>query len=255
LNGLGRREHLARVADDRVNGRGRALLQSLNAVGEQRQTLARLPGSLGGSLIGITAAVLMLVALSYVLLKRVPALYARATKYVAPRTLLAIHVYAGVAGPLLGLIHAAHKFDSPIGISLTGTMVLVVLSGYVGRYFLGQIARAVRGRKSELAALRGAYAALPPAESEPSPPGRSTGRWYRALIVPEEAAPAAGRDGADAAELASAIADTEYAIRSEEVVNSLLRRWLTLHIILAIVLVLLLTLHIWSGLYYGLRWL
>lgn len=216
----------------------------------------RFPGSLTGNLIGIVGALLMLVALSYVLVKRVPALHARATKYVSPRTLLAIHVYAGVAGPILGIIHAAHKFDSPLGISLTGTMVLVVLSGYVGRYLLGQIARAVRGRKSELAALRSAYAALPLAESEPSPPERSTGRsWLRALLVPEEAAPAAGRDGADAAELASAIADTEYAIRSEEVVNSLLRRWLTLHTILAIVLMLLLALHIWSGLYYGLRWL
>lgn len=56
-------------------------------------------------------------------------------------------------------------------------------------------------------------------------------------------------------DLAGAIADTEYAIRSEELAGSLLRRWLILHTVLAIVLIVLLVLHVWAGLYYGLRWL
>lgn len=214
----------------------------------------RFPGSLAGGLIGIAGAVLMLVALAYVPLKRIPALHDRIARRISARTLLALHVYAGVLGPLLGLIHAAHKFNSPLSISLTGTMLLVVLSGYVGRYFMGQIARAVRGRRSELSALRSAAAQRSPdQESDPGLSASRRRRWLALLLVPE--APEGPPARPEAEDLASAIADTEYAIRSEELVSRLLSKWLTLHILLAIVLVLLLALHIWAGLYYGLRWL
>src|SRR5215217_7585105 len=70
----------------------------------------RFPGSLTGSLIGITGALLMLVPLLYLIVKRVPFLKARVTRIVSLRTLLAIHIYAGVLGPILGAIHSAHKF-------------------------------------------------------------------------------------------------------------------------------------------------
>lgn len=220
----------------------------------------RFPGSLAGSLIGITGAVLMLVAMSYAAVKRIPALHVRVTKRIAPRTLLALHVYAGIAGPILGFIHAAHKFNSPLGISLTGIMILVVLSGYVGRYLLAQMARAVRGRKSELASLRGAFSGLATgstavAASPAQASSLSLRAWLRSLFVEAEPAGHPAEASLDPAEVASAIADTEYAIRSEEVVNRLLGRWLTLHTVLAILLLLLLLLHVWSGIYYGLRWL
>lgn len=221
----------------------------------------RFPGSLVGNLIGIAGAVLMLIALAYVIVKRVPVVHDRVTKTVTARTLLAIHVYAGVLGPILGLVHTAHKFDSPLGVSLTGTMILVVISGYVSRYLLAQVSRAIRGRKSELAALRTAFAELPPAQisgqEQSSPAGGLGGNrgWLRAFFVPSEPATASPDEAPGAAELASAIADTEYAIRSEEVTNRLFGASLKAHIALAIILFALLALHVWSGIYYGLRWL
>lgn len=221
----------------------------------------RFPGSLAGSLIGIAGAVLMVVALAYVPVKRVPALHDRVTRIVSARMLLAIHIYAGVLGPILGLIHAAHKFDSPLGVSLTGIMILVVISGYVGRYLLAEVARAVRGRKSELATLRAAFAALPPAQlggrERSSPAGWLGGKraWLGAFFTPSEPAAASVDQAPDAARLASAIADTEYAIRSEGVANNLFGASLIAHIALAAILFALLALHVWSGLYYGLRWL
>lgn len=219
----------------------------------------RYPGSLTGSLIGITAAVLMIVAMAYSLLKRVPALRERLAARLSAGSLLWIHVIAGMAGAILAVIHAAHKFNSPLGISLTGTLLLVVLSGYVGRYILAQIARAVRGRKSELAALRTALKARPGADPAPhavsdsSTERQAPRTWLHALLGEDYEPSPSGTD--DSADLAGAIADTEYAIRSEEVAGRLLRRWLVLHTILAIVLMVLLVLHIWAGLYYGLRWL
>ncbi len=219
----------------------------------------RFPGSFAGGLVGIAALLLMLVALAYVFVKRIPALRARIEKRVSMRTLLAIHIYAGVLGPILALVHAAHKYNSPLGVSLTGIMILVVISGYVARYFLSLVARALRGRKSELAALKIAFAALPPPSGSDaaSAPGRRPGRrtWLGILLVPDEPEVAAEDEASDAAAMASAIADTEYAIRSEEVANSLFGASLKLHIAAAIILFALLALHIWSGLYYGLRWL
>lgn len=217
----------------------------------------RFPGSLAGSVIGIAAAVLMTVAMAYSLVKRVPAVRDRASRMVTASQLLWIHVVAGVGGAILAVIHAAHKFNSPLGISLTGTLLLVVLSGYIGRYILAQIGRAVRGRKSELAALTGALKSRSGVESDPLeaglPPVEPGTSWLHLLLHDK---PRADRDGAESiTELAGAIADTEYAIRSEEVAGSLLRRWLSLHTILALLLMVLLVLHIWAGFYYGFRWL
>ena len=217
----------------------------------------RFPGSLVGSLIGITAAVLMLVAMGYSVVKRVPAVRDRVSRRVSAGTLLWIHVVAGIGGAILAVVHAAHKFNSPLGISLTGTLLLVVLSGYVGRYILAQIGRAVRGRRSELAALRSAMTGRPGAEPRSResalPPAERPHAWLFALLGDERVSPPKGAD--DLTDLAGAIADTEYAIRSEELAGSLLRRWLILHTVLAIVLIVLLVLHVWAGLYYGLRWL
>ena len=210
---------------------------------------ARFPGSLVGSLIGIVGAILMLVPLAYLVIKRVPLLKTRVTRHVSMRTLLTIHIYAGILGPLLGLVHAAHKFESPLGVSLTGLMLIVVVSGYVGRYLLRQLGRAIRGRQSELASLRAALERAAPFET-PSP---SSGTWRRLrdTFVRRETRP----EAPSAARLAGAIADIEFAVRAEALVKVLFERWLKLHIVIAMALYALLALHIWSGLYYGLRWL
>ena len=205
---------------------------------------ARFPGSLAGGLIGILGASLMLAPFAYLVIKRVPPLKAWVTRRVSMRTLLTIHIYAGILGPLLGLVHAAHKFESPLGVSLTGLMLVVVVSGYVGRYLLSQLGRAIRGRQSELTALRAALERLPPEEAPPW-------RRIREVFVRAET----DAKGPSATHLASAIADIEFAVRAEALLNVLFERWLKLHIIIAIALYALLALHIWSGLYYGLRWL
>lgn len=219
----------------------------------------RFAGSLAGGLVGIAGVALMLVTLAYVFVKRIPALRTRIEKRVSMRTLLAIHIYAGIVGPILGLVHAAHKYESPLGVSLTGIMILVVITGYIACYFLAQVARAIRGRKSELTALKTAFDGLPLATGEdpdvplPAPAGKR--RWLSLLLVPNATASPPAGGGAEAGAIAGAIADTEYAIRSEEVANSLLGASLKLHIAMAIILLALLALHIWSGFYYGLRWL
>src|SRR6266852_914904 len=79
----------------------------------------RFPGSLAGSVLGVAAAALMLIPLAYLVVKRLSLLKQCVTRAVSMHSLLAIHIYAGVLGPILGVLHSGHKFNSPLGISLT----------------------------------------------------------------------------------------------------------------------------------------
>lgn len=237
------------------------LLLLIFALGFLFHVSARFPGSFTGSVIGAAGAILILIALSYTPLKRVPFLHDHVTRYVSERTLLTIHIYAGVLGPILGLIHAAHKLESPLGLSLTGIMLLVVISGYIGRYLLLQISVAVRGRKSQLAMLKTEFAALAGDQNSATAIAPEAvhfsvrlGRLSLFFATAEQPVDRINSPPA-ATDLAGAIADTEYAIRAENATKGLFDASLILHGILGAILLVLLAVHIWSGFYYGLRWL
>ena len=99
----------------------------------------RFPGSLAGGLLGIAGATLFVLLLVYSLFKRSARVRARMARRAPLRTVLSFHVYAGVAGALLGILHSGHAYRSPLGIALVAAMLTVVLSGFVGRYRLAQL--------------------------------------------------------------------------------------------------------------------
>ena len=212
----------------------------------------RFPGSLAGGVIGMAAIVLMLLTLPYVAAKHIKWVDKGLSHFVSKPTLLAVHIYAGVLAPILGLIHAAHKFESPVGLLLTVLLLMTVLTGFVGRYLLAQVAKALRGRRSELASLRSAFLEepgpfLPAAQQEP------LSRWKRYFFVAADA-PSGGKPETRH-EVAAALADTEFAIRAEEATNAVFAKWRLLHILLACLIFALLALHIGASTYFGLRWL
>ncbi len=216
-------------------------------------TSPRFPGSLAGSLTGITAALLMLFPLVHVAARRIGPVGRWLEPRISKRTLLSIHIYAGVAGPVLALVHAAHKYQSPLGIALTGTVILVVWSGFVGRYFLVQISKAIRARQSDLAVLRlGLDANAEPGTGSAATQPAKLSPW-RFLFAASDELDAA--DLADARRRAEALADTEYAVRAERAVSGLFGIWRTIHIATGTLLYALLLLHIWAGYYFGFRWL
>ena len=217
----------------------------------------RFAGSGVGAVFGIAGAVLMLVPLAYPIAKRIPFLNARVTPYVSMQSLLALHVYAGIFGPVLAIIHTGHKFDSPLGFTLAAVMLLVVVSGYAVRYLLTSVNQEIKDKLLLLQTARGdldsAWGAL-----ENSPADTS--------VLPETPVLAAGlasiglevRPGGAAGEItriAESVADLEYAVRMHEFFKRWFRRSLTLHIVLSVLLYVLLALHIGSGIYFGLRWL
>src|SRR5262245_11377111 len=222
----------------------------------------RFAGSGWGGLLAVRGALLMLVPLAYSVIKRIKSLKQAVTKRVSMRTLLAWHVYAGILGPILALLHTGHKFDSPLGIALTALMLLVVASGFVGRYLLGEVGQGVREKKQMLAGLEPAYqqtrkelAERPEQVALLAPFSGFFSRAVAGLFVPEPGTgtgplPAPVR----ALRLAESMADLEYAMKTHEAIKRWFARWLRFHIVISAVLYLLLALHVWAAVHFGLRW-
>lgn len=217
----------------------------------------RFPGSGVGALFGITGALLMVIPLAYPLAKRVPGLRERIGKHVSLPALLAVHVYAGILGPLFAIVHTGHKFDSLLGIALTSTMLLVVLSGFTGRYLLSYATSEISDKLVMLQTARGdldrAWGVLQ--RSPPERRGLPVAPVLAAGLAAFGFQIAGGGPAADVTRTAESVADLEYAVRTDELFKRWCRRWLILHIFLSIAFHALLALHIGGGIYFGLRWL
>ena len=217
----------------------------------------RFPGSGLGAVFGIAGAVLMLLPLAYPIAKRIPFLNARITPHVSMQSLLALHVYAGILGPLLAIIHTGHKFDSLLGITLTAVMLLVVVNGFTVRYLLTFVSHEITDQLSLLQTARGDldsdWGVLEKSSAEGKPLANAP------VLVASLASLGFGvRSSGPAGEvirIAEFVADLEYSVRMHEFFKRWFRRSLNLHIGLSVILYVLLALHIGSGIYFGLRWL
>ncbi|PZR83815.1 MAG: iron reductase [Stutzerimonas stutzeri] len=208
-------------------------------------TSPRFAGSLAGFALGAAAATLMVSLLIYPLAKYSTRLKPWITRVASMRALLAFHVYAGVFGAFLAILHTGHKYQSPLGIALVITMLVVVATGVVGRYYLPETSAELREEQSRLATLRSAYdrTAAAFAERQALEDAAAAGISAPAL-----------RD-VSVRQLVEGIADLEYAVGSREAIKKTFMRWIVAHVVAAILMYLLLTLHIAGEIYYGLRWL
>ncbi len=222
----------------------------------------RFAGSPLGGALGVSGALLMLGPLVYLVIKRVKPIKAAVTSHVSMRTLLAWHIYTALLGSLLVLLHTGHKFESVLGVSLTALTLIVVFSGFVGRYLLRQIGDDARRKRGLLGRLYEAYDAasdrltMEPERRALIHPLRSA--LFRAFLTESTAtdAPDAMDVGSPVAvaRLVGSIADVESGIEARETLKRWFSRWLRLHIVLAAGLYLLLGLHVWAGIHFGLRW-
>ena len=218
---------------------------------------AGFPGSGLGAVFGIAGAVLMLLPLAYPIAKRIPFFNARMTPRMSMQSLLAMHVYAGILGPLLALIHTGHKFNSLLGITLTTAMLLVVVNGFTVRYLLTYVSREIADKLSLLQTARGdldsAWGVLEKSTTEASP-------LVNAPLLPAGLASlgfgvrSSGPAG-EVARIAESVADLEYSVRMHEFFKRWFRHSLKLHIVLSVIFYVLLALHVGSAIYFGLRWL
>lgn len=244
---------------------GLLVLQVLLWLGFAVHRSPRFPGSLSGTALGIAgAALIVLPSLAYEAAKRVPVLRRLAAARSPLRKLLSWHVYGGIVGAVLALLHTGHRFASPLGIALTGAMLLAVFSGYIGRHFLRQVSLELREKQALLGQLVNAYnevaaklATQPQLAAGLRAPRGVRGRLARRLGL--TAPPPSGHEslalGARAAALAESIADLEYAIAAHELLKRRFATWLAVHALASVAFYGLLGLHIWASLYFGLPWL
>lgn len=226
--------------DDRVIVSGLVLLMLVLWLGFVLHRSPDFAGSAWGGVFAVSGAMLMLVPLAYALVKRIGPLRRTVTAHLSMGRFLQVHIYGGLVGAILVIVHTGHKFQSTLGIALTTMTLLVVLSGFVGRYLLGFIAEDARDRRNRLEVLRAEYRRVA-AELEQTP-----------AMAPQVAAlPAAG---AQALPLVESIADLEYGLSAEERLRRFFALWLRFHLLISSILYGLLGLHVWAAIEFGLRW-
>lgn len=101
--------------------------------------LLRPSGPVGQSF-GVVGTLLILVPFAYTARKRIKRLKPAGTL----RVWLEIHLFCGIVGAMLVTLHTSFKFNGIIAAAYW-SMILVMLSGFVGRYLYVRIPRSIRG--------------------------------------------------------------------------------------------------------------
>jgi len=103
-----------------------------------------------GYWLGLTGGVMMLLAMFYTAFKYVPKLRTRAVM----KHWLTIHIFLGIAGPVLIMVHSTFHLGSLNGGIAFITMVLVVVSGIMGRFLYSKTHYGLGGSKARVKDLQ-----------------------------------------------------------------------------------------------------
>lgn len=217
----------------------------------------RFPGSLAGGLLALFGSLLLtLPVVLYSAMKRVGRLRRWMGTLTSMSTLLDLHVYSSLVGAILAILHTGHRFESPLGIFLTATMLAAVLTGFIGRYYFNFAAQEVREKQAVLDRLTVEYNNVVKTLAAPDtrPARRSRLRATINSVVGTELLTASDGLPARAMKLAESIADVEYAIKTHVSLKSRASSWLYAHLAAYLAFYLLLAIHVGSEIYLGLRW-
>lgn len=207
-------------------------------------------GSLPGHLIGILGTFIMGYTLFYPIRKRVLGKKGRQNP-------LKFHIYAGLSGPSLVIVHSGHTYASWTGSLAFLSMVAIVLSGLIGRYLFRKVNRSIKDHKRAITEMRKELALRK---------SQIDIQACASILEIDGLAETAGgsEDNYDATEashcdqmlvLARSIVDTEYMLQGYVKTKALFGKWLRIHIYLTVFLFAMILVHVMSTIYYGLRWL
>ncbi|HAT7049461.1 hypothetical protein SDC14_00040 [Legionella pneumophila serogroup 1] len=241
---------------------GLVLLMLITWLGFSVHVSPRFAGSFWGGVFGVSGSILMLIPLFYLFIKRISFLKNWVTQYVSMNTLLSWHIYTGIIGSILVLIHTGHKFNSALGIALTATTLIVTISGFIGRYLMGFMTHEIDEKKAILVGLQRQYQIVAQELQSSTYSNQNIGKIslmrarFLLWLLEDTAFENHLIKSAEirALSLAETISELEYAIRFHEYFKRVFQKWLACHIITALALYVLLGLHVWSGIYFGLRW-
>ncbi len=234
------------------------------------------PSGRVGLALGVGGTALMLVMQGYSLRKRAKAM----GRLGSLPAWLDFHIFCGIVGPVLITFHTSFKFNGIVSVAYW-SMVLVFLSGFVGRYLYVRIPKSIRGQeltvaqvegraaelKAELAAMRlprhlldqvEAFEArvLPPAGREARPGGLWFGEariWFALRLLRRRVR----RDGVGARTLHDVLAATaERAVLLRRLAylkrtKKLFELWHVFHRPLAYVMLVVVIVHVATAVYFG----
>ncbi len=224
--------------------------------------------SLWGHSIGVIGFVLMLMTETlYSLRKRT-----RRSRWGKMARWLEFHIFTGLVGPFMVLLHPGWQFKGLAGV-LSLLTILIVISGFIGRYIYTAIPRTADGIELTLAELEQrageiehALARLAVSGSAQPIPGQAGAEIARAVAGPGSAAAATipaqvrGRGTGDAASgirqegarLRREQARLRRIIARRQTSRRLFSLWHTIHIPLGLTLFLIAFVHIGAAVYYAL---
>jgi hypothetical protein len=108
-----------------------------------------------GHMIGVVGFILMLATETlYSLRKR-----SRSARWGRMSTWLSFHIFTGIVGPYMVLLHTSWKFNGLAG-AVTLMTLIVVASGFIGRYIYTSIPRTADGFEAESGAIESEIAAI-----------------------------------------------------------------------------------------------
>lgn len=103
-----------------------------------------------GQGLGVIGTLLILVGVVlYITAKK----YGYLERFIRLRYLLEFHIFLCTLGPIMILFHTTFKFGGIVSIAFW-SMVIVVLSGVVGRYIYNQIPRSISGKELSLVEIK-----------------------------------------------------------------------------------------------------
>lgn len=222
-----------------------------------------------GQTLGVLGAALMLVPFIYMARKRL----SRGKGAANLKRWLEVHIFCGIVGPVVVTFHTAFKFNGIVSAAYW-SMVLVALSGFVGRYLYVRIPRTIRGVELSQSELDERMSALLDDLQWTAGPGvleaierldaqiaASPPRWWqfggrRALVASVDAA-LSGLTLADAgvsARLQSLLAeraDLQHRRHALGVTKRVFDLWHVFHLPLVWIMFAIVTLHVGVALYLG----
>jgi len=210
----------------------------------QSETFA---GSFPGHILGIAGSAFIFLALLYPFRKRV--LGKRGKENPLDR-----HILYGLLGACLVVVHSAHKFSSLIGVLTFLALLVLVLSGIVGKFLYRKVNRALRVQKGDLKLLREHFSKTKE-ELKACQFATEQGNEREGEGIVPEGDQDMAKACKDLLDEAYAIAEMEYSISAFEWTKKLFSKWVQVHYLLTFFLLAMLVVHVLTTFYYGIRWL
>jgi xanthosine utilization system XapX-like protein len=180
---------------------------------------------------------------------------------------LQFHIFTGIVGPFLVLLHTAWAFRGLAGI-VTLLMVIVVMSGFIGRYIYtavprtpegmlveaDELQRLIRDAEEELGRVSGPEAPRVEPQGEAAlilgRGPRDLAEWWRRRRALRRLDPAARESAGRVMHLQARLTELRRQAASLAAARRLLALWHTVHIPLGMALFVAAFYHVGAGLYY-----